>query len=99
MHVKKKTRKRFSSVIILIVAIAVVAYFTFALISIQIDISQKTKEYQTLVNEVEKQEALNLELSRIVESDDEAAYMERIARERLGYAKPGELFFVDMSGE
>ncbi len=99
MHAKKKSRNKFSTLLTLIIVLAIIGYFAYSLVSTQIDITQKTKEYELLLNEVEDQKAMNVELSRIVESDDEAAYMERIAREKLGYAKPGELFFVDMSGE
>ena len=39
------------------------------------------------------------ELQRTLDSGDEAAYMERIARDKLGYVLPGEHIYVDMSGD
>ena len=45
------------------------------------------------------QEAANTELQRTLDSGDEAAYMERIARDKLGYVLPGEHIYVDMSGD
>ena len=44
-------------------------------------------------------EAANTELQRTLDSGDEAAYMERIARDKLGYVLPGEHIYVDMSGD
>ena len=41
----------------------------------------------------------NTELERLISSGGEDEYMERIARDRLGYAAPGERIFIDMSGK
>ena len=53
----------------------------------------------SLFGQVAAQEAANTELQRTLDSGDEAAYMERIARDKLGYVLPGEHIYVDMSGD
>ena len=40
-----------------------------------------------------------LDATNDIASGDEAAYMERIARDKLGYVLPGEHIYVDMSGD
>ena len=52
-----------------------------------------------MTQQVAAQEAANTELQRTLDSGDEAAYMERIARDKLGYVLPGEHIYVDMSGD
>ena len=54
---------------------------------------------ENLTQQVAAQEAANTELQRTLDSGDEAAYMERIARDKLGYVLPGEHIYVDMSGD
>ncbi len=99
MHISKKKRRNIPQLIGAFILLCIIAYFSFVLITTQISISQKERELEKVTAEVSAQVAVNAELAQIVESDDEAAYMERIARDKLGYALPGERFFVDMSGE
>ena len=57
------------------------------------------QQLENLTQQVAAQEAANTELQRTLDSGDEAAYMERIARDKLGYVLPGEHIYVDMSGD
>ena len=36
---------------------------------------------------------------RVLEIEDEAEYVERVAREKLGYANPNETVYKDIQGE
>ena len=69
------------------------------LVFAQIDIVSKRQQLENLTQQVAAQEAANTELQRTLDSGDEAAYMERIARDKLGYVLPGEHIYVDMSGD
>ena len=71
----------------------------FRLVFAQIDIVSKRQQLENLTQQVAAQEAANTELQRTLDSGDEAAYMERIARDKLGYVLPGEHIYVDMSGD
>ena len=68
-------------------------------ISVQMDIVSKRQQLENLTQQVQAQQAENQELQRIVEAGDEAAYMERMAREKLGYVRPDERVYIDMSGK
>lgn len=74
-------------------------YLVVSLVYVQIDIVSKRQQLDNLTQQVAVQQAQNQELQRTLDVDDEAAYMERVAREKLGYAKPDERLYVDMSGK
>ena len=63
------------------------------------DIVSKRQQLENLTQQVQAQQAENQELQRIVEAGDEAAYMERMAREKLRYVRPDERVYIDMSGK
>ena len=69
-----------------------------ALIYNQVQISAKRQELEAVQTQLAAQEADNEELSRQLEASDEEI-IEQVARDELGYAKPGERVFVDMSGK
>ena len=74
-------------------------YLAVTFISVQMDIVSKRQQLENLTQQVQAQQAENQELQRIVEAGDEAAYMERMAREKLGYVRPDERVYIDMSGK
>lgn len=75
------------------------AYLVFSLVSVQMDIVTQRQQLDNITAQVEAQQAKNQELRRTLDADDEASYMERVARDKLGYAKPSERVYVDMSGQ
>ena len=86
-------RKMSLSAVALRVGLAgLLLYLVVSLVYVQIDIVSKRQQLAV-------QQAQNQELQRTLDVDDEAAYMERVAREKLGYAKPDERLYVDMSGK
>ncbi len=99
MHLKRNKKPRMTTLLGIAAFLCIIGYFTYTIVVTQISIAQKEQELELISARVEAQQIENDELAGVVESDDEAAYMERIAREKLGYAMPGERFYVDMSGE
>ena len=83
---KRKQKKGFSALAVRIGLVCVCIYLCVSLVF-------------ALTQQVAAQEAANTELQRTLDSGDEAAYMERIARDKLGYVLPGEHIYVDMSGD
>lgn len=75
------------------------AYLVVSFISGQLQISAKQRELDDLQVKVEQQTDTNKELMRMMDSDSDDAYIERIAREKLGYARSNERVFVDLTGE
>ena len=82
----------------LIFAIAVI-YLSFSLISAQFELMTKKQEYENIVNQRERLEMEVAETRALLEEGEDAVYIERIARERLGYANPGETVYVDVQSE
>lgn len=70
-------------------------YFAYSIVSIQIEIHKEQQRLELLQAEIEAQRLENDEMSRILANGGEKEYIERIAREKLGYAAPGERVFVD----
>lgn len=95
---KQKKKSLYKLFLRLAVAAAAV-YLLVTFVSGQMRVAEKQRELAELGNLVERQVEQNAELERLMESGDEDAYVERIAREKLGYARPDERVFVDISGK
>ena len=92
-NIKKKINLR--SVLFLLV----IVYLTINLISAQFELMTKKQE---LANIQAQKDRLQLEVAdtqSLLEEDRDEVYIERIARERLGYANPGEKVYIDIQSE
>lgn len=78
---------------------AVAVYLVFSFINGQMKVAQKQQELTELSARLEVQAEENRELERLMEADEERTYIERMAREKLGYARPQERVFIDLAGE
>lgn len=74
-------------------------YLVAGLVFNQVDIAAKQKELQDLENQLEQQHQQNDELERVLESGSDQEIIERVARDKLGYAKPNERVFIDVTGQ
>ena len=74
-------------------------YLVAGLVFNQVDIAAKQKELQDLENQLEQQRQQNDELERVLESGSDQEIIERVARDKLGYAKPNERVFIDVTGQ
>ena len=91
--IKKKINLR--SVLFLLV----IVYLTINLISAQFELMTKKQE---LANIQAQKDRLQLEVAdtqSLLDEDRDEVYIERIARERLGYANPGEKVYIDIQAE
>ena len=76
-----------------------IIYLSINLISAQFELMTKKQE---LANVQAQKERLQLEVAdtqSLLEEDRDEVYIERIARERLGYANPGEKVYIDIQSE
>ncbi len=92
-NIKKKINLR--SVLFLLV----IVYLTINLISAQFELMTKKQE---LANIQAQKDRLQLEVAdtqSLLDEDRDEVYIERIARERLGYANPGEKVYIDIQAE
>lgn len=96
---EKPNKGGFSRTLLKIAVAGASAYLMVAFVGGQMQLAQKQQELQVLDEKVQKQQQQNEELLSLMESDDESAYIERIAREQLGYVRPDERIFMDISGQ
>ncbi|MDD3429032.1 MAG: septum formation initiator family protein [Oscillospiraceae bacterium] len=97
--VQKKSKKS-CSVLLLKGGIALLCvYLIVALVMSQVEIMIKRQQIEALDTAITRQEAENQELQRLLTSGDEDEYIERIARDKYGYASPQERIFIDIQGK
>lgn len=87
---KKKIRKY--------IFIALLVYGIFLTAKQQIDVMAKRQELEDLQNQCEQQILENEQLNKTLANENEADYVERIAREEFEYAYPDERIYIDISG-
>lgn len=80
-----------------IVLVSLTVYATLNLIRVRSDIADAIAISEELRNEINIVEANNRLLKQMIADSESDEAAERIARERLGLVKPGDIVFVDMS--
>ena len=88
---KKNTLLRVSVILFLL-------YVVISLVQIQGSIQKNQEQLAALEQQNEEQRIANKALERILSDGTEEEYIERIAREQLGFAYPEEQVLVDISG-
>lgn len=91
----KKTKR---SLIFRICILVFTIYIAGCLINLQIDITKKKEELSLVEQQIKQQHVENNNLERLLESDDDSDYIEKLAREKLGFAYPDEKVYIDISG-
>ena len=83
-----------------IAVFAFALYTVAALVNQQVQITQKRQELEAIRQQIQIQEIKNEDIKHALTTGDSASkdYMERIARESLHMAKPGERVFVNIAG-
>ncbi len=76
-----------------------ILYLSVSLITAQFELMTKKQEYENVVSRRERIELEVEDTRSLLEEGEDAVYIERIARERLGYANPGEKVYVDVQSE
>ena len=83
----------------IIAVLCVVAYLAISLISAQFDLMTKRQQLASLSQQQQRVEMETEDIRYILENETEAEYVERVAREKLGYANPNETVYKDIQGE
>ena len=76
---------------------AFAVYIAASLISLAVHIKSSGAQLSTLKIQVTDVQKKNAQTERLL-SENKNKYMETVAREDLGYAKPNERIYVDASG-
>ncbi len=88
-------KKKKGSLILKIFAVAFCLYAFYKFAGIKTNIIAREKQIDDLSQRIEEQKQQNAELDHILNSETDEEYMEKIAREKLGYAFAGERIFVN----
>ena len=72
-------------------------YFVISLINVNIQINDRKKEVEELNMRYEEQVAQNESLRNVIDGGDKDDYIERVAREKLGYVMPGERVYYNIT--
>jgi cell division protein FtsB len=91
---KREKQRRFSFILTLAL-VALIGYFLISLVSVQLDIKEKKQELAEAQTQLEEVSEQNEDLKDLKENEDNESYMERVARDILGYVLPGESVYYD----
>ena len=94
MSAAQKKKKTYSTILTVAFA-ALVCYFVIALIGLQSDIREQKEQIADINAQADAQSADNRELDNLLNDSDLDSYVERIAREELGYVFPDERVYYD----
>ena len=72
-------------------------YFVISLINVNMQINDRKKEVEELNVRYEEQVAQNEALRNVIDGGDKDDYIERVAREKLGYVMPGERVYYNIT--
>lgn len=99
MPKKSKQNKKglFNKMLVRLLTVAVVAGCVAIIYTTERDCAVKERELSSIQNKIDAYEVENANLQRILESDDIAVYIERVAVDERGYAYPDERRFYDTS--
>jgi cell division protein DivIC len=93
-----RVRRSRGSTFLRVIALIFVAYMIFTALNLRTQITLKRKELEDILLQCEEQRISNQEMERILAIEDEDSYIERIAKEKLGFAYPDEHILIDVSG-
>ncbi len=74
-----------------------ILYVGYVLVQQQIRLHDLRVEEKEVTAEIEQAQAENKELTHVMDIMDTDEYIEKVARQKLGFVKPDEQVFVDTS--
>lgn len=95
-NIKQKKEKKKFSFILAVGLILLAGYFMISFVYTRVEIRERQKVAEEVSLQNEKQNEDNVKLQAVIDGD-KSEYMEKIAREELGYGKVGEKFFYDIT--
>ena len=95
----EKKKGGFSSLVLRLGLVALAAYLVVGMVFNQVEIAAKRQQLEAVQQQLEALPAQNDEVRRVLQPGPEGKIVERGARDQLGYAKPNERVFVDMTGK
>lgn len=94
---KQKKKKSITSIALKVAVAVLGVYLLVSFVDGQMKVASMQAQQNTVQAQIDAKAAENEELSEILESGDDNAYIERIARQKLGYAWPDEKVYIDIT--
>lgn len=94
---KSKKGKRKHSFLLTVCFISLAIIFIISLISIKKEIDSRKEDVRELQSMYNEKSEENKELQSRVDSGDQDEYIEKEAREKYGYIKPGDRVYEDIA--
>lgn len=88
--------KRQRSFILTVGVILLSGYFLISFIHTRVEITKRQKVSEDVSAQLQQQQETNAKIQAVIDGD-KGDYMEKIAREELGYGKLGEKFFYNIT--
>ena len=95
---KLKIARKKRNFVFKLIACVFMLYTLVTLVQYRIAILDKEKQKDLLTNEITAQSDEKERLNSLLENINQESYMEKIAREKLGYVSSGEKVFVPING-
>ena len=76
-----------------------IAYLAISLVNAQFELMTKKQELSNIQTQKDRLDLEVADTRSLLEEGQDEVYIERIARERLGYANPGEKVYIDIQSE
>lgn len=73
-------------------------YIVVVLFNLQVQLKEKREELDRLNAQIAVEEEIKTENQRFINSEDKEEYIERMARDKLGFARPDERVFYNIGG-
>lgn len=95
-----RIKKQKGSFLLRVAIFAFAVYTVVALVNQQVQISEKRQQLESVKQQIQIQEIKNEDIKHALKNgaSENGDYIERVAREGLGLAKPGERVFVNIAG-
>lgn len=95
-----KAKKEKKSILLRFAIFVFAIYIAVALVNQQMQISERKRQLAELKQQIQIQEIKNEDIKHGLSSGSGVSdeYIERVVREGLDYAKPGERVFVNIAG-
>lgn len=90
-----KQKKGRVSIVLVLALVALVGYFVITTIQLRMDIKDKEAQVSDLSEQIATQDKANEDLEKILNDENESAYLEQYAREELDYIMPGERVYAN----
>lgn len=99
LFMNKKSKKAKRSPLKIFVFVLFFVYIGYTVITQQITINEKKAQLKNVNNSIVKAEEEKKSLDEEIKVVNTSDYIEKVARDELGYASPDEIVFVDATSQ